>query len=295
MTLGGYSQMHHTTPMVFVRQRVNKDEDDEAFPEGSFAVYVRKIYLRTNGGLSAVAEEQPIGDDDDYISPQYTTVAVRVGIFSVVVAAAVNVHAFNHHVFLFFLRPQINSHDFNAGGVVIDSGTTTTIFKESFEKPFKAAFQKATSFEWTDLGLPLTEKQVEEYPTILLQLEAADPDAGPVPGAAYANNLDKSNPMVSIISYLKLIGLIMSCITMHGIVTVDLNADFSLHGKRSPQTSRDDIIAVLPPSSPHDITILKTRTQLLPSRPRHIGSHISAKARYFIDRIFILLTRHHLS
>ena len=30
-----------------------------------------------NGGLSAVVEEPPVGDDDDYIDPQYVTVAVN--------------------------------------------------------------------------------------------------------------------------------------------------------------------------------------------------------------------------
>ena len=81
MSLGGYSNMHHTTPMVYAKQRtesdIDEEADDEPLPEGSFSVYIRKMYLRMNGGLSAVVEEPPVGDDDDYINPQYVTVAVN--------------------------------------------------------------------------------------------------------------------------------------------------------------------------------------------------------------------------
>ena len=97
--------------------------------------------------------------------------------------------------YLFELELTISLVTYHFIGVLIDSGTTTTIFKESLEKPFHAAFKKATNFEWTDLGLPLTSEEVEGYPTILLQLEAADPSADPVPGAPYAGDLDNSNPM----------------------------------------------------------------------------------------------------
>jgi len=151
MTIGGFSTALDTTPVVYARNMANS---------GWYTVYVKGIFIRSGGGLSAKSQDE-----------KHKTIRVRVD------------HA------------SLNS----GKGVIVDSGTTDTYLNKAVAKDFNKAWQKATGQKYSHAPIQLTPEQLRGLPTILVQCHASsqkvDPsidDYGSVPG--YAGRLDPKNP-----------------------------------------------------------------------------------------------------
>lgn len=130
---------------------------------GWFTVYVKNIYIRTRGGQSALSTE----DDNT-----------------------------KHKVIKVKLDPVL----LNSGkGVIVDSGTTDTYLNKVVAKEFNKAWFKATGRKYGHYGISLTQNEIRNLPTILIQCHAyssaPDPsidDYDKIPG--YTGQLDPTSP-----------------------------------------------------------------------------------------------------
>lgn len=126
LTMGGVDTRLHTSPMVYARNTVD---------QGWFTVYVRKLYLRSNGGQSARAD-----DSDQHIT-----------------------------------EIQMNLKQVNSGkGVIVDSGTTDTYFHRSLKAPFEQAFKAISGRDHSNRAIKLSHDELMALPTLLVQLDAFD-------------------------------------------------------------------------------------------------------------------------
>jgi len=66
---------------------------------------------------------------------------------------------------------DISHNDINSGSIIVDSGTTDTYMTRYLNAPFKKAFKQVTGFDYKENGMHLTDTQISELPTILIQLE----------------------------------------------------------------------------------------------------------------------------
>ena len=115
-------------------------------PEGWFTVYVRNMYLRVGGGERV----QAVGRKEGLVYP----LNIDVG--------------------------SVNSKK----GVIVDSGTTDTYLHRSVRRPFEALWHQITGNRYSNDPISMTEAQVSELPTVLIQLEAYDDTVDPSIGAA---------------------------------------------------------------------------------------------------------------
>ncbi len=73
---------------------------------------------------------------------------------------------------------SIPSSTLNSGSVIVDSGTTDTYMTRSLKGPFMKVFKEVTGFDYLENGMKLTDEQVYQLPTIVLQLEGHEEDNG---------------------------------------------------------------------------------------------------------------------
>ena len=124
LTLGGVDTRLHTSPMVYARNTVNR---------GWFTVYIRSIYIRSNGGQNSKADT----------SDQHIT------------------------------KLNINLSQINSGkGIIVDSGTTDTYFHRSLKGPFEQAFKAISGRSHSNRAIKLTKEELLALPTLLVQLDA---------------------------------------------------------------------------------------------------------------------------
>ena len=72
------------------------------------------------------------------------------------------------------IQVDIDSSILNSGSVIVDSGTTDTYMTRNLRIPFQKAFKAASGYEYIENGMTLTDDQVENLPTILLQLQGRE-------------------------------------------------------------------------------------------------------------------------
>ena len=131
LTMGGVDTRLHSSPMVYARNTVH---------QGWFTVYVRKLYLRSDGGQSAKAD-----DADQHITE------IRMNL------------------------SQVNS----GKGVIVDSGTTDTYFHRSLKAPFEEAFKAVSGRDHSNRAIKLSHGELMALPTLLVQLDAYDEKMDP--------------------------------------------------------------------------------------------------------------------
>ena len=128
----------------------------------SFDVTIKKIYLRKGGG-------------------------------------GISVESTNPHLDIISLNLTEGTHTRHLKDVGIDSGTTDTYLSREIRPAFYDAWEKMTGKYYSNNPIRLTEDQLNDLPTVLLQLEGdkaantkfKDPDQ--VPGLA--GSLDSDNPL----------------------------------------------------------------------------------------------------
>eukprot|EP00554_Chaetoceros_debilis_P012116 CAMPEP_0194121030 /NCGR_PEP_ID=MMETSP0150-20130528/45431_1 /TAXON_ID=122233 /ORGANISM="Chaetoceros debilis, Strain MM31A-1" /LENGTH=1086 /DNA_ID=CAMNT_0038813319 /DNA_START=182 /DNA_END=3441 /DNA_ORIENTATION=+ len=121
LTLGGIDTRLDSSPMVFAKNLARS---------GWFTVYVKKVYLRPDGGQSARSDSI-----DD------------------VMEIPADIYAMN-----------------SGKGVIIDSGTTDTYLHKSLSKPFNDAWKSVTGKPYSNAPQRLTREQLMSLPTIMIQL-----------------------------------------------------------------------------------------------------------------------------
>jgi len=131
MTLGGYDDSHHTTPMVYVKNT------------GSFgySAVIRKMYFQKNNGeiIPITADYQQVDD------------------------------------------------------VLIDSGTTLTYLSHKLAGGFIQTWRNITGREYTNDKIEITQNEIANFPTIIMQLEGADDQKNNCNVVGLAGSLDQAN------------------------------------------------------------------------------------------------------
>jgi hypothetical protein len=98
---------------------------------GFYSVHVRKMYLRAGGGGDSASST------DDSLD---------------------------------LVQMDISEKDLNRGQVILDSGTTDTYFTRRIATEFSDAFKELTGKKYTHKGLKLTKKELDRFPTIIIQM-----------------------------------------------------------------------------------------------------------------------------
>ncbi|GKY96533.1 hypothetical protein MPSEU_000612900 [Mayamaea pseudoterrestris] len=151
MTLGGYDDRLHESTMVYAG--ISKGQ-------GFYNVQVRKMYLRTGGGESALGSGSK----------------VKV------------------------VQLNIGEYDLNRGNVIIDSGTTDTYYNSAIGRECKNVYKSLAGSDFSHNSITLTHDELLALPTILIQLQGdettnrmiAESSDGPVVGLA--GDLDAEYP-----------------------------------------------------------------------------------------------------
>mmetsp|Transcript_7048 Transcript_7048/g.7755 ORF Transcript_7048/g.7755 Transcript_7048/m.7755 type:complete len:216 (+) Transcript_7048:2-649(+) len=136
---------------------------DQLKDTGWYTIRIRKIYLRLNGGERLFLEK---GYDPDGVIVK---------------------------------QVDVSEEDINHKQTIVDSGTTDTYISEDIAKPFKKLWKELTGTNYNNKHHHLTEKQVENLPTVLFQLKA-DPELNDKSSPGLAGDLDPSFPMDVIIA-----------------------------------------------------------------------------------------------
>jgi Eukaryotic aspartyl protease len=127
-----------------------------------YGVHVRNVYLRAGGG------------GDSALSSKADIVISRV---------------------------DISEADLNRGTTIVDSGTTDTYFTRNIATAFHALWKEMTGKTYNNDAIELTEKELNELPTIIFQLQgltelneklANESKDGPIVGLA--GDLDPDHP-----------------------------------------------------------------------------------------------------
>jgi len=149
MTLGGTDTRLHKSQMVYA---ANKSSS------GSFVVTIKAIYLRSNGGESALP------DSDDQVVQN--------------IGASVS--------------------SINSGKIIVDSGTTDTYLSRNLHSQFASIWSEMAGRPFNNDAVDLTHDELLNLPTILFQLEAHAPsiDEGLDPNTTVglAGQVDSENP-----------------------------------------------------------------------------------------------------
>ena len=127
LTIGGVDGRLHSTPMVYATNVASR---------GWFTVYVKQIFIRTNGGRGAASSDPSTQE---------------------------------------MIRVPLSAEEINSGkGVIVDSGTTDTYLHRSMKEPFERAWRTVTGKAYTNRGVHLSRAELLRLPTILLQLRGYD-------------------------------------------------------------------------------------------------------------------------
>jgi hypothetical protein len=95
----------------------------------------------------------------------------------------------------------IKSDDLNAGGVIIDSGTSTTLLTEKLLEPFKAAWKRVTGQDYNEDFLEVTHEEVMALPTIIFQFTPyAEDNDGSLPGIT-GESFDRAHPNSILVAF----------------------------------------------------------------------------------------------
>jgi hypothetical protein len=157
MTLGGVDSRLDMSPMVYARNIA---------ASGWFTVYVKNIFIRSNGGQSAT-----------------------------------NILEADQHI----LKIPLDLSVVNSGkGVIVDSGTTDTYLHKNLAQSFVSVWKQVTGKDYTHSGIALSKSQLMELPTILIQCQATS-HQGSIIGSpdgviGLAGRLDPSSPHDVLIS-----------------------------------------------------------------------------------------------
>lgn len=135
MTLGGYDERLHDSPMVFTVDTVGNKVQTGFFgsvPNENFHVHIRAIHLRHgDGGGSAAAAVNT--------NPQIITL-------------------------------NVTEQSMNSPRMIVASGTTDTYLPGHVEALFKSAYYRIAGTHYSHSSVMLTRSELEALPTILLQL-----------------------------------------------------------------------------------------------------------------------------
>lgn len=66
---------------------------------------------------------------------------------------------------------DISTSYLNSGSVIVDSGTTDTYMTRALSRPFMNTFKQVTGYDYIENGMHLTDEQVNQLPTIIIQLQ----------------------------------------------------------------------------------------------------------------------------
>lgn len=172
MTLGGSNPNLHQSPMVYA-EYVEMD--------GWYGVHVSAIYLKSNGDGNTLNDNDNFDNDDD--EKEKTKLGKLV-------------------------KLDLDIKELNSDGIIVDSGTTDSIFPTMVYKPFQKAFKELLGFDFIE-RVPLKNDQdllpPRDYPTILIQLKAArnvqdhelmDENGHPLQGLTHDLDMDAPNDVI---------------------------------------------------------------------------------------------------
>eukprot|EP00584_Thalassiosira_punctigera_P019143 CAMPEP_0172572994 /NCGR_PEP_ID=MMETSP1067-20121228/135963_1 /TAXON_ID=265564 ORGANISM="Thalassiosira punctigera, Strain Tpunct2005C2" /NCGR_SAMPLE_ID=MMETSP1067 /ASSEMBLY_ACC=CAM_ASM_000444 /LENGTH=757 /DNA_ID=CAMNT_0013365585 /DNA_START=1130 /DNA_END=3403 /DNA_ORIENTATION=- len=160
MTLGGVDTRLHKSPMVFAKNVKGS---------GFYAVHLKAVYLREEGGVSAQTTQGDMGK--------------------------------MHNL-------GLSESQLNRGNVIVDSGTTDTYFSSALAGPFKKTWKQLTGKDYNHNPVSLSAEEIDALPTIVLVMSGFDgnavgdePEGDPNDIANYAGNTDlSSNPRDVVIA-----------------------------------------------------------------------------------------------
>ena len=109
--------------------------DTEHSMSGFYSVHVRKMYLRAGGGGDSAMSND----------------------------AALNIVALD-----------VDEGALNSGQVILDSGTTDTYFTRRISSAFEKVFKDMTGEDYTHASKKMSKKELDAYPTILIQMVGDD-------------------------------------------------------------------------------------------------------------------------
>jgi len=92
------------------------------------------------------------------------------------------------------IKLDITKERLNTGKVILDSGTTDTYFTRNIATTFKAVFKSMTGVDYNDRGMKLTDAQVENLPSLVVQLDGYSGTDSVISHPGLAENLDPDNP-----------------------------------------------------------------------------------------------------
>eukprot|EP00957_Ditylum_brightwellii_P022877 1726729-Ditylum_brightwellii.AAC.1 len=116
MTLGGTDERLHQTPMLYAAN---------VHSSGFYTVYVKAIYLRSNGGESALPDSSE-------------QIAENIG---------------------------ASASALNYGNIIVDSGTTDTYLPRSLYEMFASLWKKMTGMSYTNNAVELSHDELLSLPT----------------------------------------------------------------------------------------------------------------------------------
>ena len=167
MTLGGTSIELDTSPMVYAQNiaqttQTHANTDNKKHKNynnsndkgiGWYTVYIQHIYVSTKGGTQFLFD-----------TPESVTNNTNSNS--------------NIHTDIVPITKSFDPAVVNQGrGVIVDSGTTDSYLSSSIREEFMEIWKAATEGklgDYTNGAMYLTQKQVQQLPTILLQLQVAE-------------------------------------------------------------------------------------------------------------------------
>lgn len=193
VSLGDIDRAHLVTPLVYARnsalaEKVNQNNQETTTTKASYAVRLRKVYLR-QGDIESAASigEGPV--------PSFASIGNDYGEDATVYAL-----------------DQVDYDRINGGvngslpGVSVDTELSYTYFDRVLEKDFIGAFEAMSGRKFSYLvGMELTNEEIRTLPTVLLQFEADNAeqtgvDPSTIPGLAAYRNLDTHHPFDVVIA-----------------------------------------------------------------------------------------------
>jgi len=103
-------------------------------------------------------------EDDGWYYVQVRKMYLREGSPNDWSAKSINPHAT-------LIKLGVTEQQLNHNGIIVDSGTTDTYWESTISDAFHAAFLQLTGIAFANKAMPLTTEQVQNLPTILLQLK----------------------------------------------------------------------------------------------------------------------------
>jgi hypothetical protein len=95
----------------------------------------------------------------------------------------------------------IKSDDLNAGGLIVDSGTSTTLLTEKLLEPFKDAWKRVTGKDYNEDMLEVSHEELMALPTIIFQFTPwSESNDGSLPGIT-GESFDRSHPNSILVAF----------------------------------------------------------------------------------------------